>query len=249
MEKLLNDLRKRFYQIKVLDQFGIDNDDDSSEAMDLILDWVQENFPEVNVNESVFHGVSKLVIDLFPREEFVIKIPFNGCYWGKWDKETEEYDAFHQWCEFEYAPTPETQMAYNWDYCNTEVEKYLDIVDKGLECFFAETKMLCSSKNFYPIYIQEKVLPIREYSSSSARTPSKDSLKRAKEIRNERTCYISNVEWLANALEFYGEELTNIFLDYLRDDDIVGQDLHSGNYGYRVSDGSPCILDYSSWND
>lgn len=250
MEKLLDILRKRFYEIKVLEQFGIDSDDDSSgEATDLIFDWVQENFPEINIRESVFHGVSKLVLDLFPKENFVIKIPFNGCYWGRWDEELEEYDSFYYWHEFEYAPAPVTQIEYSWDYCNTEVEKFLDIVENGLECFFAETKMLCFSKNSYPIYIQEKVLPVRECSSSNSRTPSKDSLNKAKEIKDERDCYIDNVEWLATALEFYGEELTRKLLQYFRDDDIVGQDMHGGNYGYRVSDGSPCILDYASWND
>lgn len=250
MEKLLNDLKKRFYQIEVLTQFGGNGADD--DGYDIVFDWVSENFPELNISNEVYHGVSKLVLDLFPREDFVIKIPFNGLYQGKWDKESEEYNPYHRWYDFKYAPTPETQMDCNWDYCNTEVEKFLEIKERGLDCFFAETKVLCSSKNFYPIYIQERVLPINEcYSetSSKRKTPSRKSQEKAKEIKNERRCYINNIEWIATALEYYGEELTRKLLDYVYEDDIVGQDLHSGNYGYRTSDGSPCILDYSSWND
>lgn len=180
------------------------------------------------------YGVSKLAF-ILEAYNWVVKIPFNGYYSASWDEEKNTYsEDEEEFFSFQYAMN-------DWDYCNTELEKYKKAIEKGLSCFFAETKYLCKGKNDHPIYIQEKVIPINE--DTLKRTPSKKSLKFAKKQ------YYFNNEWLATAVDFYGMDKVVEFLDYINNiDPEISQDLHYGNYGYRL-DGSPCLLDFSGWNE
>ena len=55
--------------------------------------------------------------------------------------------------------------------------------------------------------------------------------------------------FLANCLDKYGKSKVKRFLHYCAniDPDIL-EDIHDGNFGYR-KDETPCLLDYSNFND
>ena len=57
--------------------------------------------------------------------------------------------------------------------------------------------------------------------------------------------------FILDLIKSYGEDKTFNFLEFLKSDsDIarsISMDLHNENIGYRVSDGTPCIIDYSGW--
>ena len=52
-------------------------------------------------------------------------------------------------------------------------------------------------------------------------------------------------EWIALAIDLYGERKVKRFLAFLEENNI--SDFHHGNYGY-TKDGCPMLLDYSSWS-
>lgn len=230
----IKEIAEVFMNLKIPENFGgnMENDD-----YDWLYAWCEETVNKhLTIPHFYVHGVSKLVFVL-KEQDWVIKIPFNGYYSNVLDDETCEYGKEEEeyWTFFQYA------AENGWDYCNVELEKYESVQSRGLECFFADTRYLCSDKNNYPIYIQEKVIPCSD--DKEKRTPSKKSLELVKDK------HYFNDEWVAIAIDFYGEHKVKQFLDYIENiDPIISDDLHTGNYGYRP-DGSPCLLDFSGWSE
>lgn len=175
------------------------------------------------------YGASKFIIFLNDNE--VVKIPFSGSYSYGWNEEAEETDydeiVFDEFC--------------TKDYCAVEAAVYSDAVAAGVGQFFASTKFV--GKTFIdktPIYISERVIPF-DCLNNEERKYSRDSYNKAGKM-----CGRTPVEWTAMALEYYGEEAVKKLFDFIEKE--VIDDLHWGNVGIR-KDGSPCLLDYSGFNN
>lgn len=79
-------------------------------------------------------------------------------------------------------------------------------------------------------------------------TPSENSLTRAKNLDSDyRYC---DMDWRAMVIELYGEDFLRSFIDWYRNDNSnhILDDMHGGNYGYRM-DGAPIILDCAGFRD
>lgn len=222
-----------FKNLHIPEFFGIDYYD---EICPVVEEWI-EALRQCGVTFEWFHGVSKVAC-LFPESEWVVKVPFNGHFSYKWDEKLGDYDfEDSDWIPFVRA------LGYEWDYCAVEVDEYKSAKDIGLEVFFAETRKLCDAGGRYPIYIQERVSPCD--STGSNKTPSNKAMRSAKKMN---TCRF-DLEWVATAIDCYGEELVDKFLYYVNEEyPHIGDDMHAGNYGYR-KDGTPCLLDFSDWRE
>lgn len=187
---------------------------------------LEEVYAQLNDDIETVYGTTKFII--FLNENEVAKIPFNGSFSYKYDEETNKYDE---------------EITFNWfnttDYCDIEAAVYEDAVTEGVECFFAATKQAGVTNTQKPIYVSERVYGFYDEEKRSAHSPSKDSLKKAQEANTNFPC-----EWLARAYEFYGDELVNRFINFIKDAGI--NDLHTGNVGFRA-DGAPVLLDYSGY--
>lgn len=187
------------------------------------------------VHEELRTGVSKVVV--IPHDSsYVLKIPYQG------SREEEESWGFH------YAGN----KIRDWDYCETEAEIYDAFKAEGLECFLAKTVRYGEDATGYPLYIQEKCITAWDYDDAHD-----DSYKYAYDIR-ERDAFralfacglaVTNNVWNMKAIMYYGVEKYIRFMQLCLDKfpDVL-EDLHGENYGYRA-DGSPVLIDFSSWND
>lgn len=185
------------------------------------------------VDEDFFvaSGVSKavIVVDSLP---FVIKIPFNGY----WDFDYEDEDGSPAFYEFtgasEYRPD---------DYCEYELEKTESLKDSGYGVFVPDMEYLCDADG-YAVYIQMKVQPL--YEVRSTMKPSRESLAKAK---NYSLSFIK--EWIALAIDFYGEEFWNSFIQWATENEPdVLTDMHTANYGLDF-DGRPVLFDISGFRN
>lgn len=200
-------------------EFGID-ECYCDEDYDMIC-WARKTFDELG-SMSIFHGVSKLVLVLDNYDK-VIKLPFSG-WWVN-----EVFEDFY------------------YNYCNLEVRNYGMLCDEGLEMFAAEVHLLCHTKDGTPVYTQEKVTPYEMCHNNDNCKPSEESYTKARS--NSEYCSRLCSDWVAKAIDCYGEELTKKFIHYITEENrSIGADLHTGNYGYRA-DGSPCLLDFSDFCD
>lgn len=201
--------------------FGCDEDTEVTTAIEKVYDQLDKNV------ETAF-GVSKFVI--FLNNDEVAKIPFNGSFWYDSDeKDGYRFDEFN-----------------NSDYCAIEAAVYADAVTLGVEKFFASTKYYGKTVEGTPIYLSERVYAFYENDEARHKTESsEDNNKKACEISKKYLPHI-NAEWLAKAVEFYGEDavvdlMAFIELEYIND-------FHTGNVGFR-KDGSPVLLDYSGYDE
>lgn len=208
------------FYLDIPSQFGSDDENDTSEEIEAIMD-------ECDKNVECRYGASKFIM-LFDGSDKIVKIPMNGTWFYNYDdNDSADYDD-PVWEPFATA-----------DYCALEALIYEAAVEAGLEMFFASTvEAGRTSKGCgIPYYISEKVNTGYDYD----REPSEDSKKKAREMTNRG--HVS-VDFVADALDFYGETLVQQFLEFVREWDI--NDLHDGNIGYR-NDGSPVLLDYSGF--
>jgi len=205
-------------------EFGSDEDGEETSSMEKVYD-------QLNESVETAYGASKFVI--FLNKDEVIKIPFNGCYWYNYDEKGDCDICFEHFM--------------NEDYCATEEEVYEKAVYEGLEKFFASTKFCGRSKNGVPVYISERVYTF--YSNEEAREKTDDfsdnSLEIAKELKSKVPTRLSQ-EWVARAIEYYGDELVKKLFNFIDKEDI--SDLHMENVGFRRN-GAPVILDYSSYRE
>ena len=156
-------------------------------------DFIHSFGKEFEKEYSYSYGATKLVLIPFAEEKnYVIKIPYTGTYYSYngyfsgshnqyYHRSTEYYE------DYNYANDGERP----WDYCATEVERYIIAEDGGFAPYFAKTDLL-GFVNDYPIYIQEKC------SIFSKRRKHSD-----KENRKTADCcpssyYRINLDWLTD---------------------------------------------------
>ena len=178
------------------------------------------------------HGSYKMVF-IPDDENFVIKIPFNK----------------ERWCR-KLIDIP--------DNCLDETKIYKRMKKRGFANFFSEVTFL-ENYNDIPIYIQEKATTY--YNTNCNRIKNcKLSGRRYKKflkwIDKKGIDYSSNYiidipkSWWAAALRYYGFQKVKDFAEYILSEELdiscVCADLHGDNFGFRESDGSPCIIDFSS---
>ena len=235
-QKDKNYLHKLLDNVCFPEQFGIDE----SGVLDSNYDILSSINGTANIRS--LYGASKYVL-LEKNLPYVIKIPFNGCWF--YDEEGDpEIDEDTVFCPFENACNDgyADDFFFADDYCETERRFYQVMIETGFEVFFAETRYF-DTINGKRIYLQEKVTP---YESFSDRQEASPLAKQFSEILNVSL----PADWIEKAIESYGEELTKAFVDFLSSDKDVGaiiaSDLYSANYGYR-EDGTPCLLDYSGY--
>lgn len=248
-------VKKLFEGVEFPIDFGTYNESDSLENDEEIMAVVDLNTSDYFYS---LHGASKYILinDKLP---YVIKIPFNG-FWEEVyeeeiykedDIEDVEEDIFPKYVftNFECAGRDSYCDDAMWEnnYCETEARFY-QVIEEGREdikIFFAETRY-CTAIDGKRIYLQEKVIP---YSKADDKYSHKSS-PLAKELSKKVYHQIAE-DWIEAAIIYYGEELTKKFIDFLDNDDDIGEiikeDLHNENYGYR-EDGSPCLLDYSGYS-
>lgn len=208
-------------------QFGLLYKEESDDAPVNLVE-LEEALCSIDPEAKVDYGVTKLVISSPKLAGVVIKIPFNGIFYGAY------------WTPFVFAPGSDKS-----DYCLAEYEKYNSLKEHDLGCFVAKTSFY-KTVDGRRIFLQEFVTP--EYEIIASPKPSKKSDDLAKKIAKKRGFYY-NKTWLANCLENYGEDAVIQLFEYYRlvDRDILS-DLHDGNIGYR-EDGTPAILDFSNFKD
>jgi hypothetical protein len=199
--------------------------------------WDFQIRAEKDFHASVSRGISKCCF-AFDDLDYVVKKGFDG-YIGY--EECWEYD------EDEDEDNRESYLReYYNDSCNIEYELYLDFCKDGIGKFFAETL------RDGDVYIQEKVIPLDEVEDNNW-DAEYDALSSAEKdyYKNLGYNYGMAYSWLYAACKCYGYEETENFLEKAENDydfDILS-DMHNGNYGYRASDNTPCILDFSGYPD
>lgn len=200
-------------------EFGCDEDGEYTSA-------IEEMYDQLDGSVNTTYGATKFVIFLNDKE--VVKIPFNGCFW--WDYK-EDGLVF---CNFQYS-----------DYCAMEEEMYNKAEEAGVEQFFVSTKYYGNAVSGVPVYVSERVYTFYDNDKVRERTNSftENSMTKAKELK-DRVYTRLHDEWIARAIEYYGYEAVEKLFDFIEEEDI--RDLHTNNIGFR-EDGSPCILDYSSY--
>lgn len=220
-------LTKFLESIRVPEQFGSWEDGDGAEAY-------SDKFFEYNIEW--YCGASKCVY-VIPGCNKVVKIPYEG-NWFTYEENDDYIDAFE---EFYNAGCRGTYDS-SWNYCNTEAEMYDILVENHLDEFFCETKFWGYSKDGHPLYIQDRA---REYDyRSDSQRVSEPSSKKAREINKVRRL---SDDWVALAIDWYGEIKVKELLDFLDNNKYyIGEDLHDGNIGFLAS-GQPVIFDYSGF--
>ena len=229
--KLVNKLLEAILPLP--ENFGVIYGDNYEEPIN--YPSITNAIKKVDPLATIDFGASKMVIMSPMLRDIVIKIPFNGNY--SEDEETGELF----WNPFNWANGSDGS-----DYCLTEYEKYGRLKTYGLNCFVAKTyfyKTICGIR----IFLQEEIILKNEVTKDSY-TPSRRSKNIAYKWYREDKFNI-DPDWIANCLDLYGKSKVERFLEYCDniDQDIL-EDVHSRNFGYRKN-GTPCILDYSSFND
>lgn len=199
-------------------------------------------------NAQLYHGVSKIAIESSRFNGVVVKISKRGQYFHM----DRGYKQSYEWSPFIYAK----DGADGNDYCLAEYNKYLALKEQGLDSFVAETILHSSFEKdgiTFNIFVQETVSSYMD--CCNCPLPSKESSAAAKEYQDEDDL-VENVvcgfteDWVANCIDCYGQDKLNDFLTYCSEvDPDIREDNHYANYGYRVSNKTPCILDYSNFND
>lgn len=197
-------------------------------------------------------GATKGVL-IFKDQDLVLKIPFmaNEYDEGMYESDLEAWNAG----ELEKEPMLEDYLRYfgsatnffietqhDWDYCELECGIYQEAEKAGLEPYFAKEEWI-ADVNGYPIYRQVKVSPFNSDVSSHTRSQQDQSRARESCTRLKIDCF--NESWIADFIDYYGEEELKKLCDFLGKLDII--DLHRGNVGYL--DNYPILLDYSNYNE
>lgn len=200
---------------------------------------------EIN-NIKVNYGVTKLVF--IPKKyNFVIKIPFKGCYecGSYYGSEEEEYDTYEEFLSFERAKYPlYSSKACGYNYCRSEAELYQIAKKEGFSQFLCSTEYF-TTINDIPIYVSEKA----NVGIISNATISKEEKKSTSDFaKKNRIFRYGNLGFLNQLLKNYDIELVKNFFDFL-DKYEMNSDLHVDNLGIRLSDEKPVIIDYSGFWD
>ena len=222
MEDFITELRKLW----VPENFGVYECDcdilspDTQRFQDEILDLARK----MNIRVQIAYGVSQYVIIL--PDKTVIKIPFQGFYYGDPYEGEGEEDSFEN---------------FDNNYSEVAVNVYQDAIYKGISKMFSKIEKIGFFANGHPIYKQEYA----ESLFSKEIKVKEDSLTRAKEIGDDR--YLPfNTDWIALVIEKYGKEEVDDLMDFIEDEQLG--DFHQGNYGFTAA-GDPVVFDYSDFNE
>ena len=101
-----------------------------------------------------------------------------------------------------------------------------------------------------PVYTQEKIIGVYCDCTNSKHKYSEKSYSRAKERASSKEDsplwrYFC-LDWLAAAIDWYGEDYMNKFFEFC--DEYMIRDWHTANYGWR-EDGSPVVIDWGGYID
>ena len=210
----------------------------------IYFEELQEQILDIDSGADFHFGMSKFVITAPSLGDIVIKVPFSGTYDYYGDDCADNFsknDIVINEGDYWYTYTP----FYKQDYCQIEYKKYKALWRKNLDCFVAKTIFYKKMYNTR-VFIQEKVIPIDELIKSPR--ASHNSKELADEWYKKGKINISP-EWIANCLDAYGKSKVSRFLKYCNEIDLdILEDIHTGNFGYR-KDKTPCILDYSNYNN
>ena len=225
--------REIVQKLRIPEQFGIYDDDDSD-----VIEMLQYQLEDFLTEDFfVTAGISKAVIniDSFP---FVIKIPFNGrfvSYYGGSDPDSDrEYGVDYDFCEFDGADVQPD------DYCADELDKTQWLESIGLGVFVPKMMCLCTIKG-RDFYLQEKVIPICDNRTKLNPTP-------ASKEKVECSFFRFETDWMATAIDIYGEKVWYSFVCACEDMEDIISDMHRGNYGLRL-DGTPVLIDISGFRE
>ena len=224
-----------YKSIYVPDNFGIfDEEEFDSEEYQFFCDSVHE----INVDAEVRHGISKAVVN-DPDLDVVVKVPFFAIYYDV-DGEFDE-NGTYQVTEIDKTPIEE-------NYCELEAFIYNEMPSE-FKIFFAETIELDESH-----YIQEKCVAYEDINENYATSKKKlEEYNKKYATKFSHKGRLFTASFMLDLIKTYGEQKVYDFLAFLYEDELIGgtvlQDMHVGNYGYRKSDGTPCIIDYSGWSE
>ena len=170
--------------------------------------------------DDILTGASKCVV-LLRNQNFVLKIPFAGQ--EIWEQITNldatEYNSdlvFYDY-DFVFYPFYCAKTKDHWDYCNDEVEIFKKAEAAGVGSFFARTDFYGYSKDNHPIYVQERC-------EVFGNVDVDDMYKNlSKEIKTSASKVSSELpeEWIALAIEYFGQELTDKFLALIEREKLV----------------------------
>jgi hypothetical protein len=217
-------------------RLGVYNEDGFPVFYYEILDSLQYFDPSVELH----FGATKLVIVTPNLEGVVIKIPFLGRYYPRYNAnwETSDPDENYEFCEYSGVDS---------DYCAVELSKYEEVKQAHLERFLAQTERFRpdASEILGTVLIQEETL------AEVDRWEKYKTSKKASDTAQKMTTAPMKTEWVALCIDEYGSDLVNDFFKYCdeEDDGTILEDCHAGNYGYRIADRTPCIFDFSSYLD
>lgn len=235
-QKELDIINNILNKLEIPEEFGV-----YEEGGDEHIKSVIEKCEEMGVKWTT--GASKFVI--FPNDcNYVIKIPMNG----SWFYSSEYDEVLDDWTDEEFFE--EYTGAYggcSWDYCNAEVAAYADAKEAGFEDFLAETKYIGRTSDGTPAYVQEKVKVSLDYENKEgSKTPSPESSSRAEAVWAKKFRRFASKYWLGLAIDEKTEERVEAFIEFAKNHDCIGADMHCENFGYR-EDGSVVLLDYSGF--
>ena len=202
---------------KILNNFNCDYNKDISEDAFELYEYLRHFHPNI----SYFHGLTRMVI-IIPDCKYVIKIPFRGVYKGN------KFFRFRK------------------DYCKQEYQNYSELSSLGFGKFFAETS--CLNLSGYTFEFQEKCLPWKEFQHNISKTDMEKAIQLKKKFINFNADIDLPYTFIAELIKAYGEnEVESLFIEAGFYNPDLLNDMNIENFGFRVSDGTPCIFDFSNF--
>lgn len=208
--------------------------DDTGEP--ICLFDIEDAITRVDPEATVQFGATKLVIISRNLQGVVLKIPFKGRWFPTavyYEEEDWDFDEAYEFEPFGYG-----------DYCLEELNRYIKLKEKDFAMFFSETEKLCDGPSIGTVIVQEETV-------TKAQTVSRyRASEKASRLSANMNTPMDSL-WVALCIDEYGEDLVKDFFAYCRDedeDDLLS-DCHYDNYGYRKKDRSPCILDFSGYQE
>lgn len=200
------------------------------------MDIVDRVDTDVYYSDRYGSGATKLV--LFPREELnldiVVKIPFTHSEDIEWPPKNDDWDD-----NKEYCPLCGAAYGEGWNYIESEVCIYESAKKYGVEEAFLEN-IFIGTVNSHPIYVQQKVEVIEDYS------PSEKHSLRSEELCKKISENIYNpfdFDWACDYIDYFGEIAFEKLLNFCEEECL--SDFHMGNLGYLNE--IPIILDYGGY--
>lgn len=176
------------------------------------------------------YGATKYVI-ILEDKNYVIKIPYNA-YCPSSDYEEDDIEYYYG----------ADSLEREWDYCETEMERYSIAKESKFKNCFSETSFLFFV-NDYPVYIQDKCQDCDECYEGFSSKEEKEKIKNmiTKGELNQKDFPLS---WVTDFINCFGEIYFKDFLNFLEDLD-WDDDLRRSNVGYLNN--IPVLIDYSSF--